>query len=118
MYTYEGRCERYDLSTGGVTLERLNSGSLSPHMMGGDAAAAPATPWLRPSVAGWELQTDRFKQLFFVPAPPEGCAVCASAAYGLAAAGPGDDEEAGRGLQLEPAPPRIYSRLVLPLAGE
>ncbi|GLI70005.1 hypothetical protein VaNZ11_014739, partial [Volvox africanus] len=121
VFTYDGRCESYQLrGREGVTLERVISskgggGSMVPGLVA-EASSLPSTPWLRPAVGAPELRTSRFKQLFFVPLPPpllpDGEGTGADEGGGSSGGG-----SAGRSLLGDAVPPRIYSRIVLPLAG-
>nr|ADI46821.1 MT0045f [Volvox carteri f. nagariensis] len=143
VYTYEGRCESYQLGgqgaggAGGVRLERVappgagvGMGSMGNNRLvpswqiseggGSDPAAAsvPSTTWLRPHVGAPELRASTFKQIFFVPLlPPPSPSPSLQPAGQMAAA---EEVEEGAGVPLPllaQSPPRIYSRVVLPLAG-
>nr|BCL66212.1 hypothetical protein [Volvox reticuliferus]BCL66280.1 hypothetical protein [Volvox reticuliferus] len=114
VFVYEGRCESYQFrGREGVTLERVISSSRGERLVpgfGAEASSVPSTPWLRPAVGAPELQTSRFKQLFFVPLPPP----AGPEGEGGGTSGGGST---GRSMLGDVVPPQIYSRMVLPLAG-
>ncbi|GFR43217.1 hypothetical protein Agub_g4237, partial [Astrephomene gubernaculifera] len=113
VFTYEGRCERYELDPEGRGVRLEADSQLQQQLSGPGPAGAPAAPWLRPTEGSFNVPVERFRLHCFVPPDQEQ---------------EEEEEERGGGQQeggeevqavLPPAPalPRVYGKLELQLLG-